>query len=278
MRTERAQDAEPPPGTDATSGAEPSGRHEDAVARGGLDGLPRQGGRGKGAGKTPRAVVMLLHGGREAGLEAPPPWNLPGLRMRPFGRSIARATRGRDVRLTAVRYTHRGWNGAREDPLRDTSRALDAVAEEYGEVPVILVGHSMGGRAALRSAGHPLVRGVVGLAPWCPPGDPVTQLSGRSVVLLHSDRDHTTSPLASQTTATRARRAGARTCSVTIRGSDHAMLRRAPEWHRLTAELVTGLLGHGPLPPAVGTALALPPGTTGPEGNLDLDRITGARP
>ncbi|MGG7613870.1 alpha/beta hydrolase, partial [Streptomyces sp. ZG43] len=237
-----------------------------------------QGGRGEGAGKSPRAVVMLLHGGREAGLEAPPPWNLPGLRMRPFGRSIARATRGRDVRLTAVRYTHRGWNGAREDPLRDTSRALDAVAEEYGEVPVILVGHSMGGRAALRAAGHPLVRGVVGLAPWCPPGDPVTQLSGRSVVLLHSDRDHTTSPLASQTTATRARRAGARTCSVTIRGSDHAMLRRAPEWHRLTAELVTGLLGHGPLPPAVGTALALPPGTTGPEGNLDLDRITGGRP
>lgn len=65
---------------------------------------------------------------------------------------------------------------------------------------------------------------------------------------------------------------------MTIRGSDHAMLRRAPEWHRLTAELVTGLLGHGPLPPAVGTALALPPGTTGPEGNLDLDRITRGRP
>lgn len=169
MRAERAQDAEPPPGTDASAGAEPPGRPEDAATRGGLDGLPRQGGRGEGAGRTPRAVVMLLHGGREAGLEAPPPWNLPGLRMRPFGRSIARANRGRDVRLTSVRYTHRGWNGAREDPLRDTSRALDAVAEEYGEVPVILVGHSMGGRAALRAAGHPLVRGVVGLAPGARP-------------------------------------------------------------------------------------------------------------
>ncbi|WDV32268.1 hypothetical protein OIM90_16080 [Streptomyces sp. AD16] len=53
MRTERAQDAEPPPGTDATAGAEPPGRHEDAATRGGLDGLPRQGGRGEGAGNRP---------------------------------------------------------------------------------------------------------------------------------------------------------------------------------------------------------------------------------
>ncbi|WP_438949092.1 LLM class flavin-dependent oxidoreductase, partial [Streptomyces harbinensis] len=40
------------------------------------------------------------------------------------------------------------------------------LAARLGPVPVVLVGHSMGGRAALRAAGHPAVTGVVALAPW----------------------------------------------------------------------------------------------------------------
>ena len=95
-------------------------------------------------------------------------------------------------------------------------------------------------------AGHPLVRSVVGLAPWCPPGDPVTQLAGRDVVLLHSTRDRVTSPLASQSLTARARRAGARTCLVTIPGSDHAMIRRAPAWHHLARPAGDGAAGADP--------------------------------
>ncbi|MGW8982342.1 alpha/beta fold hydrolase [Streptomyces parvus] len=230
--------------------------------------------------RPPSAAVLVLHGGRENGTEPPPPGplNLPGVRMRPFVRAVERAARaaGGDVLVTPVRYGHRGWNGDRADPFHDAVAALDALREQAGDdLPVVLLGHSMGARAALRAAGHPLVRGVVGLAPWCPPEDPVAQLAGRDIVLVHSDRDRLTSPRATRSLTARARGAGARTCMVTVRGGDHAMLRRASAWHRLTTGLVAGLLGSGSLPGPVGAALALPPSAGATEGILDLDLDLG---
>ncbi|MGY3681196.1 alpha/beta hydrolase [Streptomyces sp. TE33382] len=260
--------------------------------------------------RPPSAAVLILHGGHETGVEAPPPGllNLPALRMRPFSRAVSRATGGgssgredredqgvreeQDARegregregegrgpvlVRNVRYTHRGWNGTREDPLHDAVNALDELRREAGDLPVVLLGHSMGARAALRAADHSLVRAVVGLAPWCPPGDPVTQLAGRDVVLLHSTRDRVTSPQATQSLTARARRAGARTCMITIRGGDHAMIRRAPAWHHLTSALVTGLLGLAPLPGPVTTALGLPLHAEATEGTLDLDTLRADR-
>lgn len=208
----------------------------------------------------PRAVVLLLHGGSEHGLARPPAWNLPGARMRPFEQAISRATRRYGVVTARVRYRHRGWNGERGDAARDAEQALAEIARRAGPVPVILVGHSMGGRAALRAAGHPSVRAVVGLAPWCPPEDPVEQLRGRRLVLLHGESDRTTDPRASADFARRARAAGAEACTLLLPGGDHAMLRRATAWHTLTRDTVTGLLGLGPLPRSVAGAL---PGTAG---------------
>ncbi|WP_372442671.1 alpha/beta fold hydrolase [Streptomyces pactum] len=204
----------------------------------------------------PRAAVLLLHGGREHGLARPGEWNLPAVRMRPFEQAIARATRRTGVVTGWVRYRHRGWNGERRDAARDAEQALTELARLAGPVPVVLVGHSMGGRAALRVAGHPSVRAVVGLAPWCPPEDPVDQLGGRRVVLLHGDEDRTTDPRASVELVRRARQAGAQACALVLPGGDHAMLRRAPAWHRLTRDTVAGLLGIGPLPRVVAHALA----------------------
>ncbi|MFD5779021.1 alpha/beta hydrolase [Streptomyces sp. NPDC126933] len=202
----------------------------------------------------PRAAVLLLHGGRSEGEAPPSRLNLPGARMWPFTRAVLRATEGQDVVVGRARYRRRGWNGSRADAARDARRALDELEQLAGAVPVVLVGHSMGGRAALAVAGHGLVSGVVGLAPWCPRGEPVDQLAGRRVVLLHGDRDRVTDPHGSTDLAARARAAGAEACAVLLSGGDHAMLRRAGTWHSLATGSVTAMLGMDPFPGVVGQA------------------------
>ncbi|MFI0980685.1 alpha/beta hydrolase [Streptomyces sp. NPDC021093] len=221
----------------------------------------------------PEAAVLLLHGGRAEALEPPPPLNLPGRRLIPFARALSRTAGGSRLAVRTAVYRHRGWNGARADPVPDALRALDGLTAELGPVPVVLLGHSMGGRAALRIAGHPQVLAVVGLAPWCPPDEPVAQLADRDVVLLHGDRDRTTSPRATRDLAARARPAGARTCVVNVEGGDHAMLRRARTWHALTATVTAGLLGFAPLPPAVEAALRMPPDADPADGVIGADHL-----
>ncbi|WP_432133705.1 MULTISPECIES: alpha/beta family hydrolase [unclassified Streptomyces] len=196
----------------------------------------------------PRAAVLLLHGGRATGLSPSRPWHLAGLRMRPFHRAIAAALPHDDVLLAQVRYRLRGWNDARADPLPDTLDALRRLAELAGPVPTVLVGHSMGARAALHAAGHPQVRAVLALAPWWPPGEPVRQLAGRDVVVLHGERDRVTSPAASAECVRRARDTADRAAMAVVRDGDHAMLRRHRFWHDTAASVVAHLLDPADCP------------------------------
>ncbi|MFJ2814624.1 dienelactone hydrolase family protein [Streptomyces sp. NPDC087294] len=193
-----------------------------------------------------RAAVLFLHGGAEIGRGVSRPWQLAAVRMRPFVRSVATATADGGVFLGEVRYRLRGWNGENADPLRDALAALDELARLAGDIPVVLVGHSMGGRAALRAASAPQVSGVLALAPWCPDGEPVEQLRGKVVVVLHGDRDRITDPRASAALVERARTAGARAEMTWVPGGDHAMLRRSGRWHRAAASVVAGLLSSSP--------------------------------
>ncbi|MFF8376028.1 alpha/beta fold hydrolase [Streptomyces sp. NPDC015661] len=194
---------------------------------------------------VPTAAVLLLHGGRAEGPEPPPALNLPALRMRPFVGAVTRAVRGRGVLVAEVRYRHRGWNGARADAAQDAETALARLRERVGAVPVVLLGHSMGGRAALRAAGDPAVRGVVALAPWCPADEPVDHLGGRRLYLLHDEADRVTSARQSWEFVRRAREAGADAAGIPMPTGGHAMLRGADLWHRRAAELTAALLSHG---------------------------------
>jgi pimeloyl-ACP methyl ester carboxylesterase len=201
-----------------------------------------------------RAAVLVLHGGKAESRGPVEPRQLTVRRMQPFVRSIA--SLGGDLAVGQVRYRYRGWNDAAADPVADVDFALAAVGERYGPVPVVLVGHSMGGRAALRAAGHPRIRGVVALAPWLPDTEPVEQLAGRDLAVLHGTRDLTTSPRASARFVARAARFSRRTACVQVPWSGHGMLLRAGLWHHLTAEFVSAVVDEAPFTDALADARA----------------------
>ncbi|MFF2193040.1 alpha/beta fold hydrolase [Streptomyces sp. NPDC058157] len=194
------------------------------------------------------AAILVLHGGRADSLAPPSPLNLPGLRMRFVARALNRDPLLADVLIASVRYRVRGWNGHRADPVQDTRHVLEELRSTAGPLPVVLVGHSMGARAALRAADDPQVRGVVALAPWCPPGEPVAHLADRTIMALHDEADRITSATDTWTYLARAHAAGARVRGVRMPHGHHAMIRDARLWHRLTTACAATVLGRAPPP------------------------------
>jgi dienelactone hydrolase len=201
---------------------------------------------------APRAAILVLHGGKAESLDPVEARQLTVRRMQPFARDLAAL--GDDLAVAQLRFRLRGWNGSGTDALGDVGHALAVVDERFGGVPVVMVGHSMGGRAALRSAGHPSVRGVVALAPWLPDGEPVEQLAGRDVVVLHGTRDLTTSPRASARFVARAAPISRRAICLHVPFSGHGMIVRASTWHRLTAAFVAAVVDDAPFDRALSIA------------------------
>ena len=202
--------------------------------------------RGEAASGTTTGVVVVAHGGQTSSTEPTSALQPAVLRMIPVGAAIRYGLRGSGVVVQRPRFRVRGWNGALASPVDDLNQALDVIAAGLGPVPVVLVGHSMGARAAVRAAGHPAVSAVAGLAPWLPPGEPADHLAGRSVLLVHGTSDRITSPAETWAFVERAR-AVTKVAAVEVRDGDHPMLRRARLWHALAAEFVRAALG---LPPA----------------------------
>ncbi|MFJ3235018.1 dienelactone hydrolase family protein [Streptomyces sp. NPDC086787] len=188
-------------------------------------------------------ALITLHGGRADSYAPSRPWHLAALRMRPVLRAAASAVSLDHVLLGEVRYRLRGWNQG--DPVDDVLGALGELRQVYGAVPVVLIGHSMGGRAALRASAHPQVQGVLALAPWLPADEPSDHLRGRRIVVVHGDRDRVTSARASVAYVERAREAGACAGTVLVERGDHAMVRRSGLWHRAVAEIVGDLVHRG---------------------------------
>jgi pimeloyl-ACP methyl ester carboxylesterase len=188
-----------------------------------------------------KGVVLVAHGGQTSSTVPTSPLQPAVLRMIPVAAAIRMALRGSGAAIQRHRFRVRGWNGALASPVGDLNEALDAVVAKFGSVPVVLVGHSMGARAAARAAGHPAVTAVAGLAPWLPPGEPVGQLAGRRVLLAHGSADGVTSPAETWAFLERAR-AVTEVSAVEVRDGDHAMVRRACLWHAIAAEFARAAL------------------------------------
>lgn len=193
-----------------------------------------------------RAVALFCHGGTVESVQPPRERALSLLRMRAIEEFVRRTAGPRGLDTYLLRYRVAGWNGLAADAFADVRWALGRIREEHGDdVPMVLVGHSMGGRAVLRAGGEAGVAAVCGLAPWTPPGEPVAHLRGQTVVLLHGRADRWVPPRLSADYAVRARRAGARIARFTIAGG-HSMVRRSGVWHALVRDVVLAGAGFAP--------------------------------
>jgi alpha-beta hydrolase superfamily lysophospholipase len=175
----------------------------------------------------PEAAVLVLHGGASRP-DRPQvsPAQLSVLRMVPVARRVARAGRGR-LAVHRLLNSARGWD-ATTTPVDDVRWALERMRERYGDLPVGLVGHSLGGRAALLAGGDPAVRCVVALNPWVYPDDDA-DLAGRAVLVLHGTDDRVASIERARAVATRL--AGRTEVELReVSAGNHAMLPRAREF------------------------------------------------
>ncbi|MGX1948993.1 dienelactone hydrolase family protein [Streptomyces anulatus] len=225
---------------------------------------PRLGRAVQAAGATDEVsgVVLLLPDGRADSHRRPS--TLSYAAQLPFARSLARAGVGDGLAVHVLHYRRRGWNADDAHPAEDAAWAADEVQRRYGDVPVCLVGHGMGGRAALRAAGHGAVTSVLAMAPWLPEHaaaepEPVRQLVGRRVLIVHGTNDERTDPELSYRLAERAKKSNRDTCRFEVHSDGHALRQHRSEVVALAADFVRGSLFARSYARPVADALAAPP-------------------
>ena len=120
---------------------------------------------------------MLVNGGR--GQELPGTWSATieylVRRAAPLLPSLA---------FVEVKYRIRSWHRL-DDCVEDAREAL----ERIGDVPVAIVGFSMGGTVATRVADDPRVRVVIGVNPWLPEALDMSPLAGKELRVVHGSLD-----------------------------------------------------------------------------------------
>ncbi|MEU9111850.1 alpha/beta hydrolase [Streptomyces sp. NPDC048483] len=222
-----------------------------------------KGGGGRGAGPV-NGVALLLPEGGPTGVRRPSP--IASLAVRPLAVRLAKAGRPEGLATHVLRYRCHGWNGPSAHPARDAAWALDEVVRRYGDVPVCLVGTGMGARAALHAAGHPAVHSVLAIAPWFPDPsqeaaapDPVKQLIGRQVLLVHGTNDERTDPDLSYRYAERAKKVNRDTCRFEVHSDGHSLHQHRAEVHALATDFLLGSLFTRDYARPVKDALAAPP-------------------
>lgn len=189
------------------------------------------------------AVVLVLHGGASRkGNPMVSPAQLSVLRMIPIARRLAKA----DRRLAVYRLLNstRGWD-AHHTPVDDVNWAIDQLHDGFGAgLPVGLVGHSLGGRAAIVAGARREVRSVVALNPWVYPADGETDLTGRRVLIVHGSDDRIASPAHASAAAQLLSRT-AEVSFVEVEGGKHAMLRHHRDFVRPAADFTAAALLNG---------------------------------
>ncbi|MFI2778335.1 alpha/beta hydrolase [Streptomyces sp. ALB3] len=214
-----------------------------------------------GAAPEVSGVVLLLPDGETDSRRRPSA--LRHAALLPFARALARSGGSDGLAVHVVRYRTRGWNDG-ADPAADAHWAADEVVRRYGDIPVCLVGHGMGGRAALRGAGHDAVNSVLAMAPWLPEDaepepEPVKHLAGRRVMIVHGTNDARTNPELSYRLAERAKKANRATCRFEVHSDGNALRQHRSEVTALASDFIRGSLFARSYARPVADAFAAPP-------------------
>ena len=181
-----------------------------------------------------RAVALMLHGGAERGPHPIDERSLAFRRTRWMTTTISGRLGRAGVRTALLRFEVKGWNaghGPEPSPVADTRAALSRLRAAVPDLPIVLVGHSMGARTAAWVADDPGVVGVVGLAPWLPADDPVRALAGKHLVAAHGSRDRITSARATAAYVRRAERVAASARFIDMGPLGHYMVAGVRRWN-----------------------------------------------
>ena len=151
------------------------------------------------------------------------------------------ALRAADGLLIATPEYNWSIPGFLKNAIDWASRPSGDIPEVFGDLPVALVGHSLGGRAALLAGNAAGVRCVVALNPWVLPSDRA-DLRGRRVLVVHGTDDRVAPPSRSADLVRRLRDVGTDVEHVLVPGGKHAMLRYGRNFESRASEFVVSTL------------------------------------
>jgi alpha-beta hydrolase superfamily lysophospholipase len=192
---------------------------------------------------APRAIVLMFHGGQEHSTDDVSNRHASWWRLALMARALRGFARKNDLSLHLLQYRVRGWNGSADPaPVRDARWALEQLQQRHPGAPVVLVGHSMGGRTACRVADDPAVAGVVALAPWLPEGEPNATIAGRHLHVLHGTHDRWTSARRSHDYVERCQGVATSATWTALPGAGHFMLRGRGAWNGFVKRSILAIL------------------------------------